>query len=567
MQSALRALMEHFHALIGYTQSDEMIIFIPPANVVRDEQQPHLRSGRVTKLTTLAASYVTAHVIMQLGRHCERHGTGLDDLAEILPHFDCRLGHYKSWEEAQGLLYWQAYDCSVNGVSDAVYQVKGSGKAIMSSNTIEKVTWLWKQGLLPLPRHQAYGTVLVRVKRAIDGHNPISGTTQTSLRSVIEHVDGPVVELARTGSLFPKGDELEVAAVQQAYPPPCSARWAKYGSIENSINAKILTSIRSAVAANYGAEFEWIASEKIHGANFSFVTNGVDIDYGSRTSRLGNDAEFYNARETMPKYHPFILQAFSLAKQRHADLSCVQIYGEYFGGYYPDLPAEPGMKKVQQGVAYSPFHHFYAFDVCLDGKVFLDFDEARDILLTAGFPLVAEPLLRGTLDDMLAIDVETLETTLPDKLGHPRMDRFRIAEGVVIRPSKEVVFGCNRAILKKKSKAFWEATNQSGMAVKTAAAEGISLGLDHLLVVVRDLANDNRLRAVISKDPELLNDGQKHKLAGLFAKDITEDLQKSNGGELIALGKDAAAALKKSINFITRQFVEEHIVAIRGDVG
>merc|ERR1712070_354263 len=155
--------MEHFHASIGYTQSDEMIVFIPPTNVIRGEQQPHMRNGRGTKLTTLAASVVTAHFIMQLGRHCEANGVGLEDLANILPHFDCRLGQYTSWEEARALLMWRAYDCSVNGVSDAVYQIKGASKHVMGLGKREKIEWLWKEGRLPLPRHQAYGTVLVRV--------------------------------------------------------------------------------------------------------------------------------------------------------------------------------------------------------------------------------------------------------------------------------------------------------------------------------------------------------------------------------------------------------------------
>jgi len=206
MRGALRALMEHFHATLGYTQSDEMVVFIPPTSVVRGERQPHTRSGRVTKITTLAASLVTAHFLMELSQLCVGKGVRLDGLAAILPHFDCRLAAYASWEQARALLLWRAYDCSVNGVSDAVHQIKGSGKQVQSLGKREKVAWLWKQGHLPLPRHQAYGCVLARVKRAVEGHNPIKGTTVTTLRSVIESVNGPVLELARTDALFPSDD-------------------------------------------------------------------------------------------------------------------------------------------------------------------------------------------------------------------------------------------------------------------------------------------------------------------------------------------------------------------------
>merc|ERR1719162_2239859 len=213
MQNALRALMEHFNGRVGYTQSDEMIVFIPPTSVVRGEQQVHCRGGRVTKLTTLAASFVTAHFLMQLSRHCEDKKVGLEDLANILPHFDCRLGSYASWEEARGLLMWRAYDCSVNGVSDAVYHMKGEvegRKEAMGLGKKKKIEWLWKQGRLPLSTHQAYGTVLVRVKRVKDGRNPKLNTTVQTWRSVIEQVDGPVLELMRTETLIP-ADESPLA--------------------------------------------------------------------------------------------------------------------------------------------------------------------------------------------------------------------------------------------------------------------------------------------------------------------------------------------------------------------
>jgi len=202
--------MEHFNGRLGYTQSDEMIVFIPPTNIVRGERQVHLRNGRVAKLTSLAASFVTAHFIMHLAKKCTESGVGLEDLSQILPHFDCRVGHYATWEEAQALLLWRAYDCSVNGVSDAVYHTKGSGKQVQTLGRQEKVAWLFENGLLPLPIHQAYGTVLVRVKRVIEGHNPKLGVSVKTLRSVIEQVNGPVLELVRTETLIPANDIAEM---------------------------------------------------------------------------------------------------------------------------------------------------------------------------------------------------------------------------------------------------------------------------------------------------------------------------------------------------------------------
>jgi len=360
--------------------------------------------------------------------------------------------------------------------------------------------------------------------------------------------------------------ESETRPEQQRPAGASTSAWSRYASVENIGNLKQLQEVRRAVLAQLGDECEWIASEKVHGANFCFETDGRRVEYASRTSRLGNGADFFNARATMPKYHPFVLEAFRLAKERFPALESLLIYGEYFGGYYPGHPAEPGLKKVQGGVAYSPGHHFYAFDVCPDGGCYMDFDEARALLLAAGFPLVADALQRGPLDKLLTIDVEKLETSLPAQLGHPPLDRFRVAEGIVLRPAKEVVFGQHRAILKKKSKAFWEATNQPGMAGRAAQAAGGFAGFDSLLETVKSLSNENRLRAVISKDPSLLDVGQEHKLAGLFAKDILEDLQKQFEEQLAGLGKQASE-LKKSLQFLTRSVVQDRIAHIRQDIG
>ena len=177
----------------------------------KDGSEPSAKASKqevLSQAATLAASLCTARFVMSLSAQCTSSGVGLECLAQVLPHFDCRVGSFASWDEAQSLLLWRAYDCSVNRVGDAVYQVPGSGKAVQSLGKREKVAWLHAQGHLPLPRHQAYGTVLAKVRRRVDGHNPKTGAAVSTLRSVIERVDGPVLELARTDALFPQDDEL-----------------------------------------------------------------------------------------------------------------------------------------------------------------------------------------------------------------------------------------------------------------------------------------------------------------------------------------------------------------------
>lgn len=314
-----------------------------------------------------------------------------------------------------------------------------------------------------------------------------------------------------------------------------------------------------------GVDCEWIACEKVHGANFCLETDGDVVEYASRSCKLGSGAGFMNVEVTMPAYHKYAMKAFRLAEQVHPNIRKLLIYGEYFGGYYPDHTRSRDSKIVQKGVAYSPSNHFYAFDVSLDGDGYMDFDEARSLLLAAGFPLVAVPLHRGSLDEMMSIDVESFKTTLPSLLGHPPLDKFQIAEGLVIRPAKEVIWGQNRAILKKKARAFWEATNEAGMAMKVAKESGVASPDCVALEAAKSYVNENRIMSVISKDPGLVQEGQEPKLAGLLTKDALDDFEKDHSEDLIHLG-NAVSGLRKALQKFARYYVAENIRRIRADL-
>lgn len=355
--------------------------------------------------------------------------------------------------------------------------------------------------------------------------------------------------------------EREAAVVKRA-------GWMKYTQIENVDSSKWFDKVQ-ALALTLGQEVDWIATEKVHGANFSFVTDGTNIKYASRTRVLDSNADFFNADSKMTKYHRCVKKAFSLAKEKYAHLELLVIYGEYFGGFYPGHTIEKGLKKVQGGVAYSPDHHFYAFDVSVNAKGYIDFDDCQTLLSAAGFPLVAEPLRRGSLRQVLATDVEQLESTIPARLGLEPPTSFRIAEGIVIRPSKEAKLDCNRVLLKKKAAAFWENTNQKDMAAKVKRQMDLEPSSDDVsgaIEFAKGLINENRLRAVVSKDPSLLQVEHLHKLRGLVIKDVFEDLEKCYTDELASLGKDVGIVCK-AVALLIQTFVDETINLIRSDIG
>lgn len=73
--------------------------------------------------------------------------------------------------------------------------------------------------------------------------------------------------------------------------------------------------------------------------------------------------------------------------------------------------------------------------------------------------LYAEPLLTGTLQDMLALELG-FKTNLPAKFGLPPLEDKNTAEGVVIKPLKNTVLdtskGPQRVIFKRKVEQFQE---------------------------------------------------------------------------------------------------------------
>jgi len=175
MRECCRSLMTKLSARCGYTQSDEMLVLLTPASVVRGVQQPHLNNGRVLKLCTHAAAHVTALFNHKIQELCTARHLILKEAC--LATFDCRLGQYGSLEEAMGLLLWRAYDCGVNGVSDAVFHCKGQRpgvKAAMGLSTDKKLLWLADAGLLPLPSPGAWlllcqGPASHRGMQSLDG--------------------------------------------------------------------------------------------------------------------------------------------------------------------------------------------------------------------------------------------------------------------------------------------------------------------------------------------------------------------------------------------------------------
>mmetsp|Transcript_20351 Transcript_20351/g.47273 ORF Transcript_20351/g.47273 Transcript_20351/m.47273 type:complete len:115 (+) Transcript_20351:962-1306(+) len=106
------------------------------------------------------------------------------------------------------LILWRGYDCCINSVSDAVHHSRFpadssivSKKEAMRQGTSAKLRWLHHHGALPIPEHQANGSLFVKVKRQGEGFNPRTNETVQCLRSVTERVPGNVLVSFASGAL------------------------------------------------------------------------------------------------------------------------------------------------------------------------------------------------------------------------------------------------------------------------------------------------------------------------------------------------------------------------------
>lgn len=153
MMACCRAIMSEFGGVLGYTHSDELTVLIPPS----DGERAHGHSAQFWIST--AASIATAVFNRRLEIMAANAGVNMSSLA--VAYFDCRVGVFTRADDALALVLWRSNDCSVNSASDAI-KFCGASKAVKQLNTLQKLAYLHSRGLLPLRRHQAFGSLFVK---------------------------------------------------------------------------------------------------------------------------------------------------------------------------------------------------------------------------------------------------------------------------------------------------------------------------------------------------------------------------------------------------------------------
>lgn len=323
-------------------------------------------------------------------------------------------------------------------------------------------------------------------------------------------------------------------------------KFKKYNSIENSYQEYFIGSI---IEEGFG-DLEYVVQEKVHGANFSFITDGQTILSAKRTELILDNEEFYNSKFVLANYKDKIL---NLHKSISADIDAktVTVFGEIFGGGYPhpNFPIDNTAKLVQRGIYYNPQNDFYAFDILIDNDKYLDVETANAYFEKFGF-IYAKTLQKGTLKDCLAYP-NNFKTTIPTEYKLPELDG-NICEGVIIRPTKATFFrNGSRVTIKNKNEKWAENNNYIDKGILNKLlneGEELSEEASFLCEEVYKLITQNRLDNLISKIGEINPKKDLGKVLGLYNKDVLIDFLKNFQDKYNALEKHECKAVNKFVN-------------------
>lgn len=251
----------------------------------------------------------------------------------------------------------------------------------------------------------------------------------------------------------------------------------------------------------------WAVTEKIHGANFCLFTDGQNVRAANRREWLTDEHEFWGWQSVRDTHKSRIAYLWDTVQTAYDEVEAMYVYGELFGGSYPhpDVAPVPDVRPVQTGVWYAPDIRFCAFDIRLtladSGFRFLDFDDATRRLKAADI-FCAEPLFEGTYQKAADFPIR-FDSTIPRRLGMPPLPTgTNLAEGVVIRPLREITLetaqSVVRPLLKRKIAEFAE-DKRFHEAEKETSAPVYNGALDLLKWEAYNRITVNRWQATLSK--------------------------------------------------------------------
>lgn len=316
----------------------------------------------------------------------------------------------------------------------------------------------------------------------------------------------------------------------------------KYNEIENSYREKFISNINDMLAARE-LENDFVVLEKVHGANFSFWYDGNELRTAKKSDFVGGEGEdFYNSHLIKARYADNIKNLFEHFNRKFGKINDMVVYGELFGGHYPDAKKkDPSIKMVQKGIAYCPDLDFFAFDIKVDGE-YINADDVE--MLCRAFDIFhAKILFRGKLEDCLKYPNEFL-TLIPGYYGLPDI-AGNICEGVVIKPIKNAYFrNGSRVIIKNKNEKWSEKEKKEP---KEKMVTILCIEANRLLGEALNLATENRLKNILSKWEGDVTSKDFGRLMQLMNVDALDEFNKDHKEDFDKLPKDEQKYINKAL--------------------
>ena len=344
------------------------------------------------------------------------------------------------------------------------------------------------------------------------------------------------------------------------------AEFRGYGSIEN-MGGRMVDSFRM---NGYCGDEEWVALEKVDGANFIFgcgVCDGVvgNMWVGRRRGILKEGDSLYNYKSVVEKYGDRVQKMLSgYAREKGVVNGGLYLYGELFGGWF-NGKSESGAKRIQKKVEYAPWNDFIVFDMAVrlsengeKNEYYMDHDDLVELCKKYGVR-VLESICRGTFDEVCEkLGKVCFESTIPGLLGvdgHESLEG-NIAEGCVLKPVKYGRYmgkGWNRVILKWKNEGFMEKASSCNREKEVKVEKVMSESAKVHVEGLRGYLTENRISNVYTKltDEEKIDLGMVcNVLWGDALKDYEKDLrvnEKLGDDEKLFKSKADRVAVRKAL--------------------
>lgn len=291
-------------------------------------------------------------------------------------------------------------------------------------------------------------------------------------------------------------------------------KFQKYSSIENHYRTEFIERIR--MEGMDGGK--WIATEKIHGANFSIWVNASRTRIAKRTCLLGEDGKggdgFFHVNNILPELKE---KARKIYQWMSPKPKTIAVYGELFGGGYPHpkVGQNPNYKKVQQGVWYTPDLQFMVYDIKVNDS-FVSFGFMQELCMIAQF-LPVPQISEGTFDEML--ELRNDYSSVVHQEWHLPKIKGNIMEGIVIRPvDNRYLKRGERIMIKSKNRKFSETRDKKPRKVIKLCKVG-----KEMINKAMPMITGNRYDAVVSKIGDV-TPKDFGRILGLIIQDIHDEL-------------------------------------------